>query len=74
MPIYTAKMPFHITQEDIEALRGLGSIEFVFSIEAPSREDAMRELDAEFEWRGFNKEWWRERLSGGRKRLDAANG
>lgn len=55
---YTARMPFLTTEEDIEALRGLGAVHIVFEIEAESRKEAITELGDEFEWRGWGRDWW----------------
>lgn len=71
MTEYTAALPFWLSPEAIEELRGLGAVELTYRIEAPSREDAIRLLGDEYEWRGLGREWWRDALSGGRKCSDA---
>jgi hypothetical protein len=57
-------MPTSIADgEIIEALRGVGGIKVIFEVEFPNRRTAIKELTAEFEWRGFGEDWWEENLA-----------
>lgn len=68
MTTYRAELPWTLSPEEIEDLRGLGKVEFTLEIEGPSRADVVRELGDEFEWRGWGRDFWDDRLSGRRTR------
>ena len=73
MTIYTANLPWEVSAETVEALRGVGEVRFVFivhseDLDVSSRADVVRALDEEYGWRGLGESFWDDRLSGRRRR------
>lgn len=62
MPTYTAPLPSNISPENIEYLRGLGAVNLTFEVEGSHRLAVARELGQEFEWLGYDENWWQKRL------------
>ena len=67
---YRAALPTFTSADTLERLRGLGSIEIAYSIEALSRREAIR--DTVIEMMGWDSQlaeydWWQENLSRGRR-------
>ena len=66
MTEYQAKLPWNADMETITALREVGAVRLMFEVEADSRRSAIRDLTAEYEWRGLDRDWWDRHLSGRR--------
>ena len=66
MAEYRAILPPNVGMEIITALREVGAVVLVFEVEADSRRSAIRDLAAEYEWRGLDRDWWDRHLSGRR--------
>lgn len=62
MPTYTVQLPSNISAENIEYLRGLGSVTLTFEVEGNHRLAVARELGHEYEWIGYDESWWEKRL------------
>jgi hypothetical protein len=69
MPKYTAELPPEalMREDEIVSLQGMGGIKIVFFCEFPSRSKAIKELTAEYEWMGYDADFWEKNLSGKRK-------
>lgn len=65
---YTADLPWNVAGDDIERLRGLGSIRFVLEIEGVDRKSVIRDLvdlNMGGDYRMGDPDWWSDRLSRG---------
>lgn len=65
---YRAELPWTLSPEFIEDLRRVGKVRMILEVDAPSRADAIRTLGDEYEWRGMDRDYWNEHLSGKRSR------
>ena len=72
MTKYTARISDHSAMSDVvEGLRGVGSVELLFTCEYPSRREAIRDLSEQFGWMGMGEAFWDRSLSGKRTRSKA---
>lgn len=65
---YTAELPWDISLDDVERLRGLGEVKLAIVIEGLDRRTVIRELSDEMVgWRYDlgNRDWWQDNLSRG---------
>jgi len=74
MAEYRAELPPRADMETVTALREVGAVRFTFVVEADSRRSAIRDLTAEYEWRGLGRKWWDRHLSGRRGQGGADRG
>lgn len=67
---YRAELPWNVTEDDIERLRGLGEIRITLIVEGETRQGLAKDLAAENKgWRPDlgNPDWWLSKLTRGRK-------
>lgn len=65
---YTTELPWALNPEDIERLRGLGKVRFVYEIQAENRNEAAAMIAGEFQgWRGDlgDEQWWMNNMGRG---------
>lgn len=71
MTKYRVTLPWNITDEDIERLRGLGEVEHTLIIEGESKRQVVRDLTYEnMGWHPVlgNEEFWQDNLKADRRR------
>lgn len=67
---YRAELPWNVTEEDIERLRGFGEVRITLIVEGENRQKLAKELAAENRgWRSDlgDLSWWLSKISRGRK-------
>jgi hypothetical protein len=69
MAKYTAELPVEglVRDDDLIHLQGMGGVRVLFFCEFESRSKAIKELTAEYEWMGYDADFWEKNLSGKRK-------
>lgn len=63
MTRYSAVLPAYLKDDDVEAVRGLGAVELVYLGDHRNRYEAVRDLSAEYGWRGLDSTFWEKALT-----------
>lgn len=67
---FKAPLPWDISQDDIERLRGFGAVDLTYVVEGVSRREVIRDVSDEMVgWHHSlgDPYWWQENLSRGRR-------